>query len=239
VTSQLECNYNRGNAANELHRRHPGSDIESGRLSPDSSAPKEISPKYDPSMWADIGKAIALAALDVAGANPASRLGPLARRADDLRRMRICVATWAARMQAHPSAMKCPSDDDDDEADEELAALCEEVDAREAEPADGAVSARRPSTASPASPQPLQMSNSPPRSSHGSKRIKPAGMTAAAATSLLAPPAKARPAGGVPRAASPTGRTGLGVGKAPTSVSPPTAQAAPWLSSSSNTTVRA
>ena len=126
----LECNYNRGNAANELQRKVYEKEIDSGRISPEPPPLREISPKYDPAAWGDIGKAIALAVLDMTGVNPASRLGPLARRADDMRRLRQGVGVWAARMQAMPNQFGCPSDDENEEENAELAAAlqCEEAD---------------------------------------------------------------------------------------------------------------
>ena len=61
----LECNYNSGNAANELQRKVYEKEIDSGRISPEPPPLREISPKYDPAAWGDIGKAIALAVLDM------------------------------------------------------------------------------------------------------------------------------------------------------------------------------
>lgn len=74
-----------------------------------------MSAKYDPQAWGDIGKALALAVLDLNADNPASRLGARAawvaqrradaRIADDdvddnaavdaLRKLRISVMSWA------------------------------------------------------------------------------------------------------------------------------------------------
>ena len=166
----LECNYNRG-PANDLQPRRHGAEIDSGRMSPEPAPLREISPKYDPAAWGDIGKAIAIALLDLAGANPASRLGPLSRRADDLRRMRGSVSTWAARMQAQPNSI-CPSDDE--EGGE--AALCEEADGEagetgaEAATSNSCQSSSRPTTQPAASPtdvvkrsvQPVASGRSPP-----------------------------------------------------------------------------
>ena len=130
----LECNYNRGNSPNELPRRHIADGVDAGSLTPDGPSSREISPKYDPTCWGDIGKAIAIAVLDMSGANPCSRLGPPNRRADDLRRMRASVQIWAARMQAQPNVC-CPSDDDEAAEDGIDAALvCDEADDPESPP---------------------------------------------------------------------------------------------------------
>lgn len=123
----LECNYNRGSTPNELQRRHLQEGVDSGSLSPEGPPSREISPKYDPQAWGDIGKSIGIAALDMIGANPASRLGPPARRQDDLRRMRASVQIWAGRMHAQPNVC-CPSDEEEEEAGLEAPVVCEEVD---------------------------------------------------------------------------------------------------------------
>ena len=88
----LECNYDGASSVNELPPRHGAGDVGSGRLSPDESAdegasantgasPKvtqQTTPKFTPQRWQEVGRALGLAALDMAAANPASRLGALA-----------------------------------------------------------------------------------------------------------------------------------------------------------------
>ena len=98
----LECNYDSGASVNALPPRHVAG-IPLGRLSPEPPPPPSAaaeaalavsaaavasdsvavgdaddvdnSTKYTPDAWRDIGKALALALLDLAAANPASRLG--------------------------------------------------------------------------------------------------------------------------------------------------------------------
>ena len=200
----LECNYNRGNSPNELPRRHLAEGVDSGALTPDGPASREISPKYDPSCWGDIGKAIAIAVLDMSGGNPCSRLGPPSRRAEDLRRMRASVQIWAGRMQAQPNVC-CPSDEDEaaEEEGTDPAVICEEADGL-LEPA-----AKPPALGVPPSPpgSPYKLSASPnaspnarsPSSSAASTRAKLKVAGALASTSLpgkkLAFPPRASPTG--------------------------------------------
>ena len=101
----LECNYDSGLAPNQLPPRHGTSvtsgrnrgeaSVECGRLSPEPAAERLLSPKYTPECWQEIGKALAVAALDFVDANPYSRLG--APGGDGLRKMRAAVV--AAQQQ--------------------------------------------------------------------------------------------------------------------------------------------
>lgn len=63
----LECNYNKGRAANVL--REPSE----GPLSPPLSRPGSPLPSYTPASWQEVGKALCCALLDLHGCNPRSR----------------------------------------------------------------------------------------------------------------------------------------------------------------------
>ena len=91
----LECNYDSGVSANVLPSRYSGGAsargsgssraagassapppvVPQGRMSPEPSTERALSPKYTDESWRDLGKALALAVLDMANANPCSRLG--------------------------------------------------------------------------------------------------------------------------------------------------------------------
>ena len=67
-----------------------------GRMSPEPTAEEQAAlegedAKYTPAAWREVGQSIALATLDMSGANPASRLGPPG--GDGLQRMRA-EAKW-------------------------------------------------------------------------------------------------------------------------------------------------
>jgi hypothetical protein len=129
----LECNYDSGVKPNTLPPRH-GTEQHGGiaRVSPEPAAERVISPKYTAESWQEIGKAIALAVLDMANANPCSRLGPMG--GDGLAKLRVAVAA-AQQQKAERKAQKKPKaakgglqlgtrerwgdDDDDDEEDED------------------------------------------------------------------------------------------------------------------------
>ena len=84
-----------GNSANTLRDKYAG-DVDVESFSPNLSRTimqREISPKYTPVAYQDIGKALGLAVLDKAGANPASRLG--SRDGDGLAKVREAVVQWA------------------------------------------------------------------------------------------------------------------------------------------------
>jgi len=107
----LECNYDSGASVNRRPPRHVADDETdggtkpAGRLSPEPPADEtdETDLKYTPAAWREVGQALALAVLDMAGANPASRLGPLG--GEGLERMRA-ASSWFAEY--------AEGDDDDD-----------------------------------------------------------------------------------------------------------------------------
>ena len=77
----LECNYDSGISMNELPKKYTGELLESAEMSscpmtPEAPRNTTVSHKYDEACYQEIGKALALAVLDMAAANPASRLGP-------------------------------------------------------------------------------------------------------------------------------------------------------------------
>ena len=81
----------------------------SGRLSPEPpplTAAEGAALKYTPAEWQEVGRALALAALDLSGTNPASRLGPMG--GEGLERLRAS-ATWFGEFAEN---------EEDDEADE-------------------------------------------------------------------------------------------------------------------------
>ena len=73
----LECNYNAGKRVNDLPERHVAgiSPAQQRALSPPPPQGCSVKRKYDTSTWRDVGKALALAAIDLIGVNPASRAG--------------------------------------------------------------------------------------------------------------------------------------------------------------------
>ena len=64
-------------------------------------------------MWQSLGRALMLAVLDMAAANPCSRLGPPG--GDGLQRLRTAVAASLARRTAKPPRAEEDDDEDDDE----------------------------------------------------------------------------------------------------------------------------
>jgi hypothetical protein len=136
----LECNYNIGKEINELappHRGGGGGDAALAAVSPRVPV-RQVAGRargeYTPATWRDVGRALGVAALDICGANPASRLGP--PDGDGLARAREAVARWAAAQAkgarragwaGKPASAQPPSDDDEggsdaDESDAEAAA---------------------------------------------------------------------------------------------------------------------
>ena len=102
----LECNYNTGRVVNRI--AHPHSE---GHASLSPQPPLRcLSPKYTPAEWNSVGKALFLAALDLHGANPCSRLGaPGEMAAAGLARLRSTSAAWvrsAARAAKEKSAKR-------------------------------------------------------------------------------------------------------------------------------------
>uniref|UniRef100_A0A7S4BKS6 Uncharacterized protein n=2 Tax=Chrysotila carterae TaxID=13221 RepID=A0A7S4BKS6_CHRCT len=119
----LECNYNTGKIVNKLqpvqvaaNQKHP--------VSPPPTPPRGAQLKYNPRSWKDVGKAVAIAVLDLRQENGASRLG-----AEGLARMRSIAAAWV-RAEARKASIKAAksaarrakrdaSDDDDDVDDDD------------------------------------------------------------------------------------------------------------------------
>jgi hypothetical protein len=91
----LECNYNMGKRANRLAHPHAPAHMDQNRsLSPQPPL-KCLSPKYTPETWQQVGKALAIAALDMLETNPCSRLGaPGAEFATGMARLRSTVTAW-------------------------------------------------------------------------------------------------------------------------------------------------
>jgi hypothetical protein len=70
----LECNYDSGRMPpNKLSEPVAGRTI-----SPPPIAPGTIAPKYTPKTWEEVGRALAVGALDLVGANPSTRCAPRA-----------------------------------------------------------------------------------------------------------------------------------------------------------------
>ena len=88
--------------------------MHAGRLSPEPPPTRVRSPKYNPEAWRSVGRAIAIALLDLHGANPASRIGPPG--SDALPRLRAAVA---ATLQAQRTPREHEEEDGggSDEAD--------------------------------------------------------------------------------------------------------------------------
>ena len=122
----LECNYNSGHSVNELPPRHLGDGVDARCLSPPPPPAKPSQrPKYTPDVWREVGRGIALAALDLIGANPASRIGPLGgngRPLDALCALRLTPAylgVWARKHTVTTSAADA-EDADDSEGDADV-----------------------------------------------------------------------------------------------------------------------
>jgi len=120
----LECNYDSGVSMNELMSRHNATaHIKSGRMSPEP--PKlntTMGPKYCPESWRDVGKALVLAALDLAGANSHSRLG--APDCGGLSRLRLGVNNALAKWEKLKKPPRPPKQDDSAGEDDELSSAC-------------------------------------------------------------------------------------------------------------------
>ena len=133
----LECNYDSGVKPNALPPRHgtygsSSSAADTARMSPEPEVERLLSPKYTPECWQEIGKALALSALDLANANPCSRLGPLG--GEGLGKLRTAVVAAQQRKAYRRKTKKSAKggallgtrerwgdddDDDDDDDDEE------------------------------------------------------------------------------------------------------------------------
>ena len=110
----LECNYDSGTAANELPPRQNGESCRS--LSPEPKSSKNLAPKYDSTSWREVGRGIALAVLDLADANPHSRV-PRSGGGDGLNALRVQVA---ATLQKAAASGKGAGKEDGSDAEEEL-----------------------------------------------------------------------------------------------------------------------
>ena len=114
----LECNYNTGRIVNRLVPPHVPKEFSKAAVSPPPPPLKAVSPKYTPECWRSVGKALALSALDIVGANPCSRLGSPA--GGGYARLRATVSAWC-KNYAKKEAKRKPvnrgggSDEDDDE----------------------------------------------------------------------------------------------------------------------------
>ena len=114
------ADYDSGVRTNELQPRH---EPPTGRVSPEPPLSRQVgTPKYDTAAWQEIGKAIALAVLDLAGSNPHSRV---CAPGGSLNQLRASVAATlqkravrAARRGRAPAAKEGDDDDDDDDDEE-------------------------------------------------------------------------------------------------------------------------
>ena len=134
----LECNYNTGRIVNRLAAPHVPKEYAKQAVSPPPPPLKAVSPKYTPECWRSVGKALALSALDIVGANPCSRLGPPA--AGGYARLRGTVAAWVksyAKKEAKRKPVHRGGGSDEDEDEEEGGEEEGEEDADEDEEEDG------------------------------------------------------------------------------------------------------
>ena len=116
----LECNYNMGKVVNRVQPPHIPKGVDKSRVSPPAPPTRAVNPKYTPEAWRSVGKALALAALDIVGANPCSRLG--APGAGGYARLRGTVSAWVKTYQkkeARRAAARRERGDDDDEEEED------------------------------------------------------------------------------------------------------------------------
>ena len=114
-TYTLECNYDSGVGVNELPARHGSGSARC--MSPEPPPTRTLSPKYTPSAWQEVGRALGLAVLDMGEANPHSRLG--APGGEGLAKMRAAVAaglekSWAA-MASRRGGGKLKQHEEDEE----------------------------------------------------------------------------------------------------------------------------
>ena len=107
----LECNYNDGKRVNTLPARYEAAVNDARCLSP---PPPPLHPhaRYGPSTWREVGKGLALAMLDFAGANPASRLGPPTELSRALNAYKGSLPAW---LKAHTISNAGGADSDDEE----------------------------------------------------------------------------------------------------------------------------
>lgn len=103
----LESSYNTGRLVNRLEPIHVPKDADKRQvrdLSPPPPPPaKGGSIKYSPETWGAVGRALAISVLDLAEANPLSRLGPSG--GGGLTRLRGVVGAWC-RTEARKEAAK-------------------------------------------------------------------------------------------------------------------------------------
>ena len=117
----LECNYNSGKRTNQLPPRFEGT-VEPRTLSPRPPDVRRVSlkgrkatqPPYGPNTWRDVGKAIALAAIDYVGVNPASRCGQSPESGCE--ELRKPLREW---LRLHTAVAAAPGAADSDEDDAE------------------------------------------------------------------------------------------------------------------------
>uniref|UniRef100_A0A0D3I047 Uncharacterized protein n=2 Tax=Emiliania huxleyi TaxID=2903 RepID=A0A0D3I047_EMIH1 len=119
--------YNEGRLVNKLQPvQLPACKRDAAAISPPPSPPRGAALKYTPAHWRDVGKALALAALDLHDINPASRLPAVG----GLEKQRGIVAAWVrtqARKEAARAAARAAKaaangegeDEDEDEDDED------------------------------------------------------------------------------------------------------------------------
>ena len=127
----LECNYNMGRTVTRLQPPHIPKGIDKGALSPPPPPLKSVAPKYTPDSWRDVGKALALAALDLLGVNPCSRLGP--PNGGGMAKLRGIVTQWVltqAKKESKRAAARAARRGDDEDEDDDG----EEEDEEDAEP---------------------------------------------------------------------------------------------------------
>ena len=112
----LECNYCDGKRVNDLGTiKHASAEAHATAqrcLSP-PPAPFKAASRYSPSIWREVGKGLALAALDWVGENPCSRVSPPASIAKTLEALRVPLGSW---VKAHTVVTTVA--DNDSEADE-------------------------------------------------------------------------------------------------------------------------
>jgi hypothetical protein len=115
----LECNYNVGRTVNRLQPPHIPKGVDKGSVSPPPPLQRTVSPKYTPESWREVGRALAVAALDMIDANPCSRLG--APGAGGHARLRGSVNAWVrtwAKKEAKKAARRGAGDDDEEDEDD-------------------------------------------------------------------------------------------------------------------------
>ena len=83
---------NTGKIVNRLAPLHVPTGIDKNSLSPPPTISRVAAPKYTPECWRSVGKALAIAALDLDEINPCSRLGT--PPAGGLKLLRGSVAAW-------------------------------------------------------------------------------------------------------------------------------------------------